>query len=676
MGLVESRDFVRVCLGEGGFKYMIEALAGESSEFGDCDLGVSSITASTEREQRGIRFSRATHRSALAILVHAPLQKRGMWAFFEPLHFHVWMALLVTIVVTPLFVFFSEAVFSKWTAYMHGEKLDIVSGLRECLWHSISHTLSIDVFKVRSLPARIITAAYAFLVLILTNTYTANLAAFLTVDQLDTTISSIDDLRGKSVATIEPYVSRLYRNHHVVGNPGDGWEYDVMISKLRRGDYAAVISDDTQLISRAYADESCSLHILGDMIEPFDLAVAFGRGFTDDFFRRAVSSTLLDMQEDGTLSELKSEHEPPEPKCLSEATEFSETNQVEVSSLWGLWVILALAVGLAAGAGGIEYTLKWRRKHEDVDHINERVGQIRAKMSGAVSMHRATSAFWSTLERPRRSSSATSSARPAGGKLASCDLEAGPSATAAAPAESALKPQGALWNRAALLASKSMRHVAEPSMAEESDAAGKAAPCSPPPGALKRHITKPASLKARDASATSSAAAAGAYAAGPPQSSDSEAPSQHAAQISFSNCMLHPAGRAISRQTSMGSAGPEQGSGAGAGGSLCVCSIGARSDIVDEPDEHAVEDEGVGRMALHLTVLNGQPQVCLGAAPAPEQQGGAATRPPGLNAAGAEFADDLDAELVQLNSVVQAAAHRVSVLCQTRRLLRRQPSQR
>ena len=38
-----------------------------------------------------------------------------------------------------------------------------------------------------------------------------------------------------------------------------GWDYDRMVAKLRRGQYAAVISDDTQLEPRARADDSCSL---------------------------------------------------------------------------------------------------------------------------------------------------------------------------------------------------------------------------------------------------------------------------------------------------------------------------------------------------------------------------------------------------------------------------------
>lgn len=48
-----------------------------------------------------------------------------------------------------------------------------------------------------------------------------------------------------------------------------------MVERLKSKTYAAVISDDTQLISRAYNDQSCSLHILSESVEPFDLAFAF-----------------------------------------------------------------------------------------------------------------------------------------------------------------------------------------------------------------------------------------------------------------------------------------------------------------------------------------------------------------------------------------------------------------
>ena len=170
----------------------------------------------------------------------------------------------------------------------HHGHLSLLHGLKEALWHSISHTLSIDVFKVNAFPSRLITVAYGFLVMILTNTcapvccarwaartrvgfartrltaltiptarlstassldtkvtirfstlrrsarrawrparvvqtdagrlqcrYTANLAAFLTVAQLDTNIQAVPDLRSRTVATVQPYVKRLYENHQL-----------------------------------------------------------------------------------------------------------------------------------------------------------------------------------------------------------------------------------------------------------------------------------------------------------------------------------------------------------------------------------------------------------------------------------------------------------------------------
>jgi Ligand-gated ion channel/Bacterial extracellular solute-binding proteins, family 3 len=239
----------------------------------------------------------------------------------------------------------------------HG-RLSILHGLKEALWHSISHTLSIDVFRVNAFPSRMVTVAYGFMVLILTNTYTANLAAFLTVDQLDTKINSAADLKGKSVATIEPYVKRLAANYGITASSRDGahdatlgplcplswsrfggigfrlargfgvweawfaqhvaetstdqvstsgtlragWDYDKMIRKLRAGQYAAVISDDTQLEPRARADATCSLHVLDPKIEPFDLAIAFRRDFPHPKLMSALNNALLRLQESGTLA--------------------------------------------------------------------------------------------------------------------------------------------------------------------------------------------------------------------------------------------------------------------------------------------------------------------------------------------------------------------------------------
>ena len=74
--------------------------------------------------------------------------------------------------------------------------------VKEALWHSVSHVLAINVFTVRSAESRIVVATFAFVVLIVSNTYLANLAAFLTVDKLEGTINSVSDLWGRPVRAL------------------------------------------------------------------------------------------------------------------------------------------------------------------------------------------------------------------------------------------------------------------------------------------------------------------------------------------------------------------------------------------------------------------------------------------------------------------------------------------
>lgn len=101
-------------------------------------------------------------------------------------------------------------------------KLRFWFAFKEALWHSVSQMLSINVFTVYVFSSRIVVAAYAFVVLIVSNTYLANLAAFLTVDQLDSKIKDVTDLWGKSVATFPTYFRRLEENHHITAITTDG----------------------------------------------------------------------------------------------------------------------------------------------------------------------------------------------------------------------------------------------------------------------------------------------------------------------------------------------------------------------------------------------------------------------------------------------------------------------
>lgn len=176
------------------------------------------------------------------------------------------------------------------------------------------------------------------------NTYVANQAAFLTAKILRGQIASIAELRAsnKPIVTVDTYVDRLLINYDISAKAPEGApcvaiatipsrnservvspsrcrracmlstrtelqqreviagrDYAAMISGMKAGRYAAVISDATQVVPRADADPSCSLHVLDEPLGKFDLSLAFRTGFSRDHpgLIDDVSSALLHLGE-------------------------------------------------------------------------------------------------------------------------------------------------------------------------------------------------------------------------------------------------------------------------------------------------------------------------------------------------------------------------------------------
>lgn len=126
---------------------------------------------------------------------------------------------------------------------------------------------------------------------------------------------------------------------------------------------------------------------------------------------------------------------------------------------------------------------------------------------------------------------------------------------------------------------------------------------------------------------------------------------------------------AVSRQTSRGSADP---------GSLGARSIGGRSDNLDAPvDTVPAEADPMSQSipsTLNTALLQGLPEACMhSAGAAPQGAAGDDRRVADADVAGA--AGELDAELEELNLIVQAVSARVGALRMTRQNQRRQQQQ-
>lgn len=309
----------------------------------ECALAASGVTRSTERQNMGLHFTYPTYRSSLGILVQAEIREGSHWGFLRPLHWSVWLATTITTLIVPWLVFVIEGLACH--GFVH--RGDWMLGAKNATWDSASALVNFGSFQVRSTEARIVVMGYGFLVLIIINTYVANLAAFLTVTQVDISISDVEDLLGEEVVSVEPYKAQLKRLgiNPIIVKQDDSFLRD-FVEGVRSARWKAAIIDEPWVSNVASNGSNCDLKILPKTIVPFDYAFAFPTDARQEFIQQ-LSTEVLAMQEEGISSQLAERFiQFPNSGC-PEDNEISETRSVKFYQVLGLWIILGVCICLA-----------------------------------------------------------------------------------------------------------------------------------------------------------------------------------------------------------------------------------------------------------------------------------------------------------------------------------------
>lgn len=358
LGLQEGTDFRFSC---EPFDQLLQHV-NSSDPDGPCSAAVGAITITSERQQDGIKFSYPYFKSGLGILTKAYTRTSSGWGFFDPFHWTLWLALFLTLLIFPPLVFMLE--FLSLRKRIHRE--DVLPGVIESGWRSAVTFMLFDGFAVTSLGARAAVLAFCFLALLTTSTYTANLAAFITVQTISSTINSIDDLRGRAVGTNEIYIDRLseYRLTLTAQKLRTGADYVEWGRQVASGQLAAIIRDEPLLLWLANNAPRCDLTVLQDSPEEFEYGIAFRVGTSQELVN-AWTLALLDMQEDGTLDWLKDTWiVDPNSGCQSITQVTKDATAISFTDLSGLWMLLAAGLGLGCLLMlGQRSLRRWQKHH-------------------------------------------------------------------------------------------------------------------------------------------------------------------------------------------------------------------------------------------------------------------------------------------------------------------------
>lgn len=353
-----------------------------------CDVLASGTAVTQERiELLGLKFTRPTMRSPLTAIVNAPVDKRGIWEFFRPLTWQLWVAMLATVLLIPPAVVCMEYFLTDNNKYRYERwrwrgRRRILFMLGEGVWESVGHFLGTHHFPAQTAPARLLVAAYAFAVLVFSSTYLANLAAWTTRDRL-TSVTGFNDLQGQTIGVFPAFqtiVQQTLRLKPTIISTEDGayWA-DSVRDGLTKDNFFSVVFYEHAL--KMIAMESPEFRLIDQRAKVLDIAYPFRRTYPYDGVRVEVDRAIVAMLESGRLTTLQQkfsfsasggdELEGPGDSVIM----YSEgTTRVPFFPLAGLWIIYGATLVLAFSLASIRVVLAYRCsiKH-DAHSISMRV---------------------------------------------------------------------------------------------------------------------------------------------------------------------------------------------------------------------------------------------------------------------------------------------------------------
>ncbi|XP_003376529.1 glutamate receptor 1, partial [Trichinella spiralis] len=166
----------------------------------EADLAVSSLVSNRARE-RVVDFSKPFMTTGISIMIKKPdnQYQSGLFSFMQPLSIEVWMYIVFAYIGISVVLFMvSRFSPSEWKFQEANGRACALSNdfsVYNCLWFTLAAFMQqgIDILP-RSLPGRIASSAWWFFTLIIVSSYTANLAAFLTLEKMHAPIESVEDM--------------------------------------------------------------------------------------------------------------------------------------------------------------------------------------------------------------------------------------------------------------------------------------------------------------------------------------------------------------------------------------------------------------------------------------------------------------------------------------------------
>ncbi|XP_076391786.1 kainate-type ionotropic glutamate receptor subunit 1D isoform X3 [Megachile rotundata] len=347
------------------------------------DLAIADLTITYDREQ-AVDFTMPFMNLGISILYRKPIkQPPNLFSFLSPLSLDVWIYMVTAYLGVSLLLF----ILARFSPYEwenphpcngQSEVLKNEFTLMNSLWFTIGSLMQqgSDIAP-KAVSTRIVAGMWWFFTLIMISSYTANLAAFLTVERMDSPIESAEDLakqtkikygalkggstaaffRDSNFSTYQRMWSFMDSAKPSVFTTSNVEGVDRVIKG--KGSYAFLM-ESTSI--EYVIERNCDLTQVGGLLDSKGYGIAMP---PNSPYRTAISGAILKLQEEGKLHLLKTrwwKEKRGGGSCRDDTSKSSSTaNELGLANVGGVFVVLMGGMGIACVIAVCEFVWKSRK---------------------------------------------------------------------------------------------------------------------------------------------------------------------------------------------------------------------------------------------------------------------------------------------------------------------------
>nr|XP_021195639.2 glutamate receptor ionotropic, kainate 2 isoform X3 [Helicoverpa armigera] len=368
------------------------------------DLAIADLTITYDREQV-VDFTMPFMNLGISVLYRKPIkQPPNLFSFLSPLSLDVWIYMATAYLGVSVLLF----ILARFSPYEWDSPRNCLDEppvlenqftLLNSLWFTIGSLMQqgSDIAP-KAVSTRMVAGMWWFFTLIMISSYTANLAAFLTVERMDSPIESAEDLakqtkikygalKGGSTAAF--FRDSNFSTYQRMWSFMESARPSVFATSNKEGEervvrgkgaYAYLMESTT---IEYVVERNCDLTQVGGMLDSKGYGIAMP---PNSPYRTAISGAVLKLQEEGKLHILKTKwwkEKRGGGSCRDETSKSSSTaNELGLANVGGVFVVLMGGMGVACVIAVCEFV--WKSRKVAVDERASLCSEMASELRSAL----------------------------------------------------------------------------------------------------------------------------------------------------------------------------------------------------------------------------------------------------------------------------------------------------